>query len=107
MRRLLMTAAVAWAAATSAGATTVPADGKKHKVKHEGETYEVKNFGKKVWVYHVPTVFGRKRGAIIRDWNREVAQLVTGCTLADEYVDPMSLALEADLVCSMKEGAGA
>ena len=78
----------------------VPADGKKHKLQHNGETFEVRNYGDKITVYHIPTFFGRKRGAIIRDWNREVARITSGCDIDDEYVDPMSLALEADLVCS-------
>ena len=106
--RMILQAIALLLAAQGPSATDyyVPVDGKKHKVKHEGETYKVKRFGNKVWVYHVPTLAGRKRGAIIRDWNREVALLATGCSLADEYVDPMSLALEADLVCPPRE-AGA
>lgn len=82
----------------------VPADGKKHKLQHNGETFEVRNSGDKITVYHIPTVFGRKRGAIIRDWNREVARLTSGCDIDDEYVDPMSLRLEADLICPSTAG---
>lgn len=78
---------------------SVPPDGKKHKLKHNDETFEVRNFGNKITVYHIPTFFGRKRGSIVRDWNREVARLSTGCDIRDEYVDPYSLQLQADLVC--------
>ena len=77
----------------------VPADGKKHKLQHNGETFEVRNYGDKISVYHIPSFFGRKRGAIVRDWNREVARLTSGCDIDDEYVDPFSLQLQANLIC--------
>lgn len=77
----------------------VPADGKKHKIAYNGESYKVRITGNKISVFHIPTLAGRKRGAIIRDWNREVARAATGCDLHDEYVDPASLALDAILVC--------
>ena len=106
MRRLLMTVAVAWAAMANAQTTSVPADGKKHKLQHNGETFEVRNYGDKITVYHIPTIFGRKRGSIIRDWNREVARLTSGCDINDEYVDPFSLQLQANLICHPVRGGG-
>ena len=83
----------------SAQPMLVPADGKKHKLQHNGETFEVRNFGDKITVYHIPTIFGRKRGSIVRDWNRQVARLTSGCDIDDEYVDPFSLQLQANLIC--------
>ena len=77
----------------------VPADGKKHKLQHNGETFEVRTSGDKITVYHIPTIFGRKRGSIVRDWNRAVARLASGCDIDDEYVDPFSLQLQANLIC--------
>ena len=38
----------------------VPTDGKKHKLRHNGETFEVRNYGDKITVYRIPTFFGRK-----------------------------------------------
>ncbi|WP_311270267.1 hypothetical protein [Sphingobium sp. WCS2017Hpa-17] len=87
------------APAIAAPTINVPADGKKHKIAYNGESYKVRITGNKISVYHIPTMMGRKRGAIIRDWNREVARAATGCDLRDEFVDPGSLTLEADLVC--------
>lgn len=82
----------------------VPADGKKHKIAYNGESYKVRIIGNKISVFHIPTLAGRKRGTIIRDWNREVARAVTGCDLHDEYVDPASLALDAILACPAGNG---
>lgn len=97
---ILALASVALTAhAIAAPTINVPADGKKHKIAYNGESYKVRITGNKISVFHIPTLAGRKRGAIIRDWNREVARAATGCDLRDEFVDPGSLTLEADLVC--------
>jgi len=93
------TAGLASTPASGAPSISIPADGKKHKVAYNGESYKVRITSNKISVYHIPTVTGRKRGAIIRDWNREVARAATDCDLHDEFVDPGSLTLEADLVC--------
>jgi len=85
--------------ATTAPTINVPADGKRHKVTYNGESYKVRITSNKISVFHIPTIMGRKRGTIIRDWNREVARAATGCDLDDEYVDPASLTLDAVLVC--------
>ncbi|MEC3950997.1 hypothetical protein [Sphingobium sp. HWE2-09] len=85
--------------ATAAPTINVPADGKRHKIAYNGKSYKVRITGNKISVYHIPTLTGRKRGTIIRDWNREVARTATGCDLDDEYVDPASLTLDAVLVC--------
>ena len=42
MRRLLVTAAVAWAAISTVQAASVPADGERHKLVYKGDTFKIK-----------------------------------------------------------------
>ncbi|MDH2135361.1 hypothetical protein N5J77_30030 [Sphingobium yanoikuyae] len=90
----------------SDGTFPIPADGKKHKVTYNDETFKIRITGNKISILHIPTLMGRKRGPIVRDWNREVARAATGCELRDEYMDPMSLALDAILVCPAVKDSG-
>lgn len=91
--------ALACGSAISAPVINVPADGKKHKITYNDETFKIRITGNKISILHIPTLMGRKRGPLVRDWNRAVARAATGCELQDEYVDPASLALDAMLVC--------
>jgi len=90
----------------SDGTFPIPADGKKHKVTYNDETFKIRITGNKISILHIPTLMGRKRGPLVREWNREVARAATGCELHDEYVDPASLALDAILVCPAGQQPG-
>lgn len=104
MRRLLITAAVAWAAIGTVQATTIPADGERHKLVYKGDTFEIKRTGDQIAVERMRKVFRNNNGPAVRLLMKEVAREVSGCDLKDEYFTFYTFTLEATLVCPKTEG---
>ena len=104
MRRLLVTAAVAWAAISTVQAASVPADGERHKLVYKGDTFKIKRTGDQIAVERMRKVFRNNNGPAVRLLMKEVAREVSGCDLKDEYFPFYTFTLEATLACPKTEG---
>jgi len=104
MRRLLITAAVAWAGIAHAQTISVPADGERHKVVYKGDTFKIKRSGDQIAVERMRKAFRNNNGPAVRLLIKEVAREASGCDIRDEYFTFYTFTLEATLVCPKAEG---
>lgn len=94
------TAGLAADPAIAAPTINVPADGKKHKLSYQGDTFKIRWKGDQISVDRMEKFGKNNTGPQVRESMREVARQLTGCALKDEFYTFMTFRLEATLVCN-------
>lgn len=99
----IITALTGLASAPASGAPSIsiPADGKKHKLSYQGDTFKIRWKGDQISVDRMEKFGKNNTSPQVRESMREVARQVTGCGLKDEFYTFMTFRLEATLVCSV------
>ncbi|PHP19794.1 hypothetical protein CG471_10590 [Sphingobium sp. IP1] len=82
------------------GPLAVLADGKKHKLSYQGDTFKIRWKGDQISVDRMEKFGKNNTSPQVRESMREVARRVTGCALKEEFYTFMTFRLEATLVCS-------
>lgn len=97
------TAGIASSPAIAAPSISIPADGKKHKLSYQGDTFKIRWKGDQISVDRMEKLGKNNTSPQVRESMREVARQVTGCALKDEFYTFMTFRLEATLVCSLAD----
>jgi hypothetical protein len=82
---------------------SVPADGKKHKVNFENNTYKVTINGDQISVHRAAKIFKNNTSAEVRAAMRKVAIEISKCRIKDEYFTFWTFTLEATIDCDVNK----